>query len=49
MENILEQLCKLYVTYRQRYVLTLPGGKIFTPKKSNGEYCKLTNNVLLNH
>ena len=48
-EKTLEQLCRLYVTYRQRYVITMSGGKIFTPKRRSGEYAKLTNNVLRKH
>ncbi len=49
LEQCLDQLARLYVSYRQRYVLCLPEGKTITPRKKDKTYCKLTNNVLRNH
>lgn len=39
-ERILKKLAELYVTYRQKYILCLPEGKIFTPKNKDGSYSK---------
>ncbi|MBP3647582.1 MAG: hypothetical protein J6K55_14285 [Clostridia bacterium] len=46
---ILQRLIELYVTYRQKYILCLPNGRIITPKKKGEGYCKLSDSVLRNH
>lgn len=48
-DAILEKLINLYISYRKRYVLEIPGGGIFTPKRKTGDFCPLTNGVLRNH
>lgn len=48
-EQILRRLSELYVTYRQRYILCLPQGKIITPKTKDGNYCRLTDGVIRKH
>lgn len=37
------------MSYRGRYILCLPTGNIITPKRKDGKYCWLSDNVLRNH
>lgn len=47
-KEILEQIKRLYLSCRSRYVLCNRKGKFFVPKRK-GEFCLLTDNVLKNH
>lgn len=47
-QAILEQIKKLYLSCRSRYVLCNHSGRFFVPKRK-GEFCLLTDNVLKNH
>ena len=47
-QAILDQIKKLYLSCRNRYVLCNRRGRFFVPKR-NGEYCLLTDNILRNH
>lgn len=49
LERLVERISELYVSYRKRYVLCLPGGRLVTPKRKGELYSVLTNNVLKNH
>lgn len=48
-ERLLEKMKELYISYRQRYVLCLPNGRIITPKHRDGTWCSLSDNVIRNH
>lgn len=39
-EQLRQKLADLYVSYRQRYIICLPGGRIIMPKKKDGRFCK---------
>lgn len=48
-DQVLEKMLELYVGYRGRYILCLPDGHIITPKKRDGTYGWLSDNVMRNH
>lgn len=48
-ERVLRKMIELYVSYRGRYILCLPTGNIVTPKRKDGRYSWLSDNVLRNH
>lgn len=45
----MEKFNELYITYRRKYVLCLPGGQLIIPKHKDGKYSLLTDNVIRNH
>ena len=49
LDMLVERINTLYVSYRKKYVLCLPGGRLVTPKRKGELYSVLTSNVLKNH
>lgn len=49
LDMLVERINELYVSYRKKYVLCLPGGRLITPKRNGELYSVLTSNVLKNH
>lgn len=49
LDALTRKISELYVSYRQRYVLSKPDGSIFVPKRKEGVPCVLTDRVLFNH
>lgn len=48
-EQLVEKINQLYISFRKRYVLSIPGGSMFTPKKNGDLHSVLTNGVIRNH
>lgn len=38
LQALTEKMSSLYVSYRKRFVLSIPGASMFTPKRKNGEF-----------
>ncbi len=49
LQALTEKMSSLYVSYRKRFVLSIPGASMFTPKRKNGEFTALTDHMLTNH
>lgn len=49
LQALTEKMSSLYVSYRKRFVLSIPGASMFTPKRKNGELTALTDHMLTNH
>lgn len=49
LDALVNKISELYISYRKRYVLCLPGGRILTPKRKGEQYSVLTSNVVKNH
>ncbi len=48
-ERVLKKMIDLYVSCREKYILCLPNGHIIMPKKKDGKYCWLSDNIMRNH
>lgn len=49
LDCAVKTLANLYVTYRQRFVMSIPGGSMFVPRHKDGTYLKLRNTMLYSH
>lgn len=49
LDALVDRISELYISYRKRYVLCLPGGRLLTPKRKGEQYSVLTSNVVKNH
>ena len=47
--QVVNALARLYVSYRQRYVMCVPGGAMFVPKHKDGKPVRLRDAMLYNH
>ena len=45
LQALTEKMSSLYVSYRKRFVLSIPGASMFTPKRKNGELTALTDHT----
>ena len=49
LNTLTKKMGELYVSFRKRYVMSVPNGSMFVPKDRNGVACVLTDHVLFSH
>ncbi len=49
LNALTKKMGELYVSFRKRYVMSIPNGSMFVPKDRNAVACVLTDHVLFNH